>query len=165
MNVINDRRTLTGLILVIVGLAVFAREWFTVADAVVIASIGIAFLLAYVFTRRYGFLVPGMILGVGSVGVALQDSGYDESGGLVAIAFAVGFLGVYLVDLFARDGSRWWPLVPGTILTLIGGDALVRHAGANDVVARLAPLVLVIAGVVVLVAALRRAPRPGPSAS
>lgn len=165
MNVVKDRGTLTGLILVIVGLAVFAREWFVVADAIVIASIGIMFLLAYLFTRRYGFLVPGMILGVGSVGVALQDSGYDQSGGLIAIAFALGFLGVYLVDVFAHEGSRWWPLIPGTILTLIGGDALVRDSAASDVVARLSPLALVAAGVVVLVAAWRRAAQPGPRPS
>jgi len=162
MNVINDRRTLAGLILVVVGLAVFAKEWFTVPDAIVIGTIGIVCLLGYAVTRRYGLLVPGMILGVGSVGVALQDSGYDESGGLIAIAFAVGFLGIYLVDAFARDGSRRWPLIPGTILALIGADAVAREAAVTDVVARLSPLVLVLAGVIVLVAAWRRSPRHAP---
>jgi hypothetical protein len=162
MNVINDRRTLAGLILVVIGLAVLAREWFAITDAIVIASIGIVFLLAYAFTRRYGFLVPGMILSVGSVGVWLQDSGYDESGGLIAIAFGLGFLGIYVVDAFVRDGSRWWPLIPGTILALIGADSLVRDTAATDVVARLSPLVLVIAGVIILVAAWRRAPGHAP---
>lgn len=162
MNVINDRRTLAGLILVVIGLAVLANEWLTVPDAIVIASIGVVFLVAYAFTRRYGFLVPGMILGFGSVGVWLQDSGYDESGGLVALAFAVGFLGVYVVDAATRDGSRWWPLIPGTILALIGVDAVVRDAAATDVVARLSPLVLVIAGVIVLISAWRRSPGHAP---
>jgi len=158
MNVLNDRRTFAGLILIVIGLAVLAQQWLAITDAIVIASIGIVFLLAYAFTRRYGFLVPGMILSAGSVGVWLQDSGYDEAGGLIAIAFALGFLGVYLIDAFVRDGSRWWPLIPGTILALIGADALVRNTVATDVVARLSPLVLVVAGVIILVAAWRRTP-------
>lgn len=99
-----------------------------------------------------------MILGSAAVGNGLQDSGNDPSGGLVAIAIGAGFLGIYLVDAFARDGSRWWPLIPGTILTLVGANALVQGTLATDMVARLSPLVLVIAGVIILVAAWRRAP-------
>jgi hypothetical protein len=158
MNVLNDRRTVAGLILILVGLAVLATEYFALADAVVLGSIGIVFLVAYAFTRRYGFLVPGMIFASAAVGNGLQDSGNDPSGGLVGIAIGAGFLGIYLVDAFVRDGSRWWPLIPGTILTLIGANALVEGTVASDLVARLAPLVLVIAGVIVLVAAWRRAP-------
>jgi hypothetical protein len=97
------------------------------------------------------------------VGNGLQDSGNDPTGGLVAIAIGVGFLGIFLVDAFVRDGSRWWPLIPGTILTLVGANYVVEGAAASDVVARLSPLVLVIAGVIVLVAAWRRTPTPGPS--
>jgi hypothetical protein len=163
MNVINDRRTLAGLILVLVGLAVLAREWFALPDAVVLGSIGSAFLLAYAFTRRYGFLVPGMILGSAAVGNGLQDSGNDPSGGLVALAIGAGFLGIYLVDAFVRDGSRWWPLIPGTILTLVGANALAENTVSSDLVARLSPLVLVIAGVIILLAAWRRAPAARPS--
>lgn len=163
MNAINDRRTLTGLILVAIGLAVLAAEYFALTDAVVLGSIGAVFLIAYAFTRRYGFLVPGMILAVGAVGVGLQDSGNDPSGGLVGLAFGAGFLGIYIVDAFVRDGSRWWPLVPGTILTLVGANALVEGTLATDVVARLSPLVLVIAGVVILFAAWRRAPAARPT--
>jgi hypothetical protein len=163
MNVINDRRTLAGLILVVVGLAVLAREWFALTDAIVLGAIGAAFLLAYAFTRRYGFLVPGMILGSAAVGNGLQDSGNDPSGGLVALAIGAGFLGIYLVDAFVRDGSRWWPLIPGTILALIGANALVEAAVATDLVARLSPLVLVIAGAIILAAAWRRTPTVRPT--
>jgi len=163
MNAINDRRTLAGLILVLIGLAVLVTRWFAFSDSVLLGSIGIAFLLAYAFTRRYGFLVPGMILGSAAVGNGLQDSGNDPSGGLVAIAVGVGFLGIYLVDVFVRDGSRWWPLIPGTILTLVGANALVEGTVATDLVARLSPLVLVIAGVIILVAAWRRPPAARPT--
>lgn len=158
MKLINDRRTLAGLILVAIGLAVLGAEWLALTDAVVLGSIGGVFLVAYAFTRRYGFLVPGMILGAGAVGVGLQDSGNDPSGGLVGLAFGAAFLGIYLVDAFVRDGSRWWPLIPGTILTLVGANALLEGTVATDVFARLSPLVLVVAGVILLVAAWRRAP-------
>lgn len=106
-----------------------------------------------------------MILGFGSIGVGLQDAGYDPSGGLVAIAFASGSLAIYLVDVYVHDGSRWWPLIPGSILALIGTNAIVENAGGSDMVARLWPMVLVIAGVVVLLAAWRRAPTAGQSSS
>lgn len=166
MNVLNDRRTIAGLVLVLLGLAALASEWLRLTDAVVLASIAIVLLVAYALSQRYGFLVPGMILAFGSIGVGLQDAGYDPSGGLVAIAFASGFLGVYVVDVFVHDGSRWWPLIPGTILALIGTNAMVENAGGSDIVARLWPIVLVIAGLVVLFAAWRRTPTaPGPTSS
>lgn len=165
MNVINDRRTIAGLILVLIGLAILGAEWFALTDSAVLGLIGGVLLVVYALTRRYGFLVPGMIMAGAAVGNGLQDSGYDPSGGLVAIAIGAGFLGIYLVDVFVRDGSRWWPLIPGTILTLLGANYVVEDAAATDVVARLAPLVLVAAGVIVLVAAWRRAPTSGSTAS
>lgn len=165
MKVLNDRRTIAGLILVLVGLATLVTQWLALSDSAVLGSIGIVFLVLYAVRRHYAFLVPGMILTFAAVGNAVQDAGYDPSGGLVAIAIGAGFLGIYLVDAFMRDGSRWWPLIPGTILTLMGANYVVEDAAATDIVARLSPLVLVIAGVVVLVAAWRRTPTARPTGS
>ena len=56
----------------------------------------------------------------------------------------------------SRGGSAWWPLVFGVVLLLVGGAFLLRNLG----VVRLDwgilwPLILLITGAVVLVAALR----------
>lgn len=165
MNAAYDRRTVIGAILVTVGLALLATEWLALSDAFVIGSVAAVFVIAYALTRRYGFLVPAMILAGAAVGTGLQDYGYDPSGGLVAIAIGAGFLAIYLVDAFARDSSRWWPLIPATILALVGGSELAEGTGAAQTIERLWPLVLIVAGVAVLFGASRRSRSRAPRAT
>jgi hypothetical protein len=164
MKTAYDRRTIAGAILVAIGLAFLATEWFALGDAFVIGSIAAVFVVAYALTRRYGFLVPGMILAGAAVGTGLQDYGYDPSGGLVAIAIGAGFLAIYLVDAAARDASRWWPLIPGTILMLFGLSEVTEGTAAARLIEQLWPLVLILAGVGVLFGASRRSSAPGPMA-
>jgi len=42
----------------------------------------------------------------------------------VALGLGLGFLAIYGVDLIALrspERARWWPLIPGAILTVIAG--------------------------------------------
>lgn len=163
MNAAYDRRFVAGAILVTLGLAFLAAEWFALTDAVVIGAIAAVLLVAYALTRAYGYLVAGMILAGAAVGTGVQDYGYDESGGLVAVFVGAGFLGIYVLDLAARHGSRWWPLIPGTILVLFGASVATAGTAAAELIERLWPLGLVLAGLVVLLGA-RRVPASGPTA-
>lgn len=159
MKTAYDRRTVTGAILVTIGLALLATNWFALGDAFVIASIAAVFVVAYGLTRRYGFLVPGMILAGAAVGTGLQDYGYDPSGGLVAVAIGAGFLAIFLVDAVARDASRWWPLIPGTILVLFGLSEVTEGTTAQ-LIEQLWPLALILAGAGILVGTARRSSAP-----
>lgn len=160
MNTTYDRRIVFGAILVAIGLVLLATEWFAVTDdAIRIASIAVVLLVAYALTRAYGFLVPGMILLGSAIATGVQDYGYDPTAGLVAVFIGAGFLGIWVVDFFARDGSRWWPLVPGSILVLYGGAVVTEGTTAGRLFEQFWPLVLVVAGIVVLFSASRQGGR------
>lgn len=151
----SDRQSLPGIILVVVGVVLLGAQWFELTGAAVLAAIAAVFLTAYVTSRTYGFLIPGMILGGLAAGVGLQESGYDPQGGLVVIGLAGGFFGIFIVDALAGNPARWWPLIPGGILAVVGSDQLVRGTAAADAIARYWPVVLVVAGVAVLITGLR----------
>ena len=62
MNALSDRRSLPGIMLVVIGLVLLAAQLFAITGAGVLAAIAAVFLTSYVISRKYGFLVPAMIL-------------------------------------------------------------------------------------------------------
>lgn len=149
-----------GAVLVAIGLAIFVTEWLAATDAIVAGSVAAVLLVAYALTRGYGLLVPGMISLGAAIATGVQDYGYDETGGFVAVFIGAGFLGIYVVDFFARDGSRWWPLVPGSIFAVFGAATVAEGTIAPGLIERFWPLGFVVAGIVVLASAIWRARRP-----
>jgi len=120
-------------------------------------GIGLAFLVAYFATRRYGFLVPGAIVtGVGA-GLALADAiGTTDNGAIVVVAGGLGFLAIYFIDLlFARETNRWWPAIPGGLMMLAGAASATDAAWGTQVAKVAVPLVLIALGVVLLVTRVR----------
>lgn len=156
MNAVIDRRSTAGLILVVIGLMLLAAQWFNFTGAAVLGVLSAFFLVMYATSRKYGLLIPGMILGGLAVGVGLQEYGYDPSGGIVVLGLGAGFVAVYLVDVLVQSGARWWPLIPGGILSVVGATQLAEGTAAADTIARLWPLGLVAAGVLVLAASFFR---------
>jgi len=155
MNAFSDRRSLPGIMLVVIGLVLLAAQWFEITGAGVLAAIAAAFLTSYVVSRNYGFLVPAMILSGLAVGVGLQESGIDPQGGLVVIGLAGGFFAIFVIDVLAGHSDRWWPLIPAGILSAVGSDQLVRGTVVSDAIARFWPVALVVAGIAVLVTSVR----------
>ena len=99
------------------------------AILLVIASLMLLVVLAvFVVTRQYGFLVPGSILtGVG-IGIVLDSAASGEAeSGVMMLALAGGFLGIWVIgSIYRLSENHWWPLIPGGILTLIGMVQLTR---------------------------------------
>jgi hypothetical protein len=155
MNALSDRHALPGIILVSIGLVLLVAQWFELTGAGVLAAIAAVFLTTYAASRNYGFLIPGMILLGLAAGVGLQESGYDPQGELVVIGLAGGFFGIFIVDVLTGHPDRWWPLIPGGILSAVGSEQLVRGTAAADAIARFWPVVPVIAGVAILLTSLR----------
>lgn len=155
MKASSDRQALPGIILVVIGLVLLLAQWFEVTGAGVLAAIAAVFLTTYAASRTYGFLIPGMILLGLAAGVGLQESGFDPQGELVVIGLAGGFFGIFIVSVLAGHPDRWWPLIPGSILSVVGSEQLVRGTAAADAIARYWPVVLVVAGVAILMTSLR----------
>ena len=155
MNATSERPTLPGIILIVSGFVLLAAQWLDVTGAGVLAAIGAIFLTAYATSGKYGFLVPGMILGGLAAGVGLQESGYDPQGGLIVIGLAAGFFGIFIIDVFRGHPDRWWPLIPAGILSVVGSEQLVRGTVVADLIARYWPVALVLAGVAILMTSQR----------
>jgi hypothetical protein len=118
--------------------------------------LGLAFFIAYFWTREYGYLVPaGVLTGIGA-GIALVTSGAipdsDTGGALFLVPLGLGFASIWVLDrLFTRAGN-WWPLVPGAILVVIG-VAVWQGGPALDLVALAGtwwPIVLIVVGAATL---------------
>lgn len=156
VNATVDRRSTAGIILVVLGLMFLAAQWFDFTGAAVLGALSVFFVVMYATTRKYGFLIPGMILGGLAIGVGLQEYGYDPSGGIVVLGLGAGFIAIYLVNVFVQSPASWWPLVPGGILSVVGLTQLAEGTAAEETIARLWPVGLIIAGVIVLIATFMR---------
>jgi hypothetical protein len=157
----NTRTVAPGVILIALGALFFVVQLTDVGEQAVVAVIGGAFLVAYAFTRQYGFLVPGGIMTGLGLGIVLQNQGTLEEGGVVVIGLGAGFLSIYVIDLLVRGSSAlWWPIIPGGILTAIG---VLIETNQTEILAELQwawPLVLIAIGVIVLLSQLLRRNAP-----
>ena len=138
---------LPGVILIAVGLTLFSVQLLNLDGEVLVMVVGLIFAIAFVATRRYGLLIAaGIVSGLGA-GILLEDSGV--MGEPVVLGLGLGFLAIYAGDLFtsgARAPGRWWPLIPGAILTIIAGaESMFGPEGAR-VIAQGWPLILIAAG-------------------
>jgi hypothetical protein len=126
-------RVVFAIVLIVVGvIGLIAQAWKPSADVGgwVVALIGLGFLGAYVYTRQYGYLVPGGIMtGLGGGIVASQMTKWATSegeGGAVVVGLGLGFLGIWVIgSLMRTTPNHWWPLVPGGILSIVGGALLI----------------------------------------
>ncbi len=121
-------------------------------------AIGALLVAGYLYGRNYGLLIPGCILlGVGSGRVLdARFSGIDNP----YFGLGLGFLAIYFVALAYERRSHWWPLIPGTVLLLVGlslEDELVRYIFSQGW-----PLILVLVGLVILIGGLAGSRRTKP---
>ena len=156
VNAPVDRRWTAGIILVVLGLMFLAAQWFDFTGAAVLGALSVFFVVMYATTRKYGFLIPSTILGGLAIGVGLQEYGYDSSGGIVVLGLGAGFIAIFLVNVLVQSPASWWPLIPGGILSVVGGTQLAEGAAAGETIARLWPVGLIVAGGIVLAATFRR---------
>jgi hypothetical protein len=138
---------LPGVILIAVGVTLFAVQLLNLDGDVIVLVIGLVFATAFAATRRYGLLIPaGIMTGLG-IGILLEDFGI--LGEPVVLGLGLGFLAIYAVDFLtsrARAPGRWWPLVPGTILTIIAGAESTFGPEGARVIAQGWPVLLIAAG-------------------
>ncbi|MGC2239689.1 MAG: hypothetical protein WA726_02510 [Acidimicrobiia bacterium] len=145
----RDGRLVAGVILVVVGIGLFAAQFVEGLDSAIwLISLGVLFTAGYFYRHSYGLLIPGGILfgiGLGQVGDQVFD-GFDGSG---SIGLGLGFVLIYLIDRLYRGSiAPWWPLIPGGILLITG------LANAGEPFSRIMdyawPAILIIIGVAIL---------------
>ena len=141
------RSWIGGFILIAVGAILLASNIAGVGGEAVVLAVGLAFLVAYWFRREYGFLVPaGILTGLGA-GVLWQTTS-NNNGGSVVLGLGLGFLVIYAIDYLATGAHlRWWPLIPGGILSVIGVSLLASQYQLVAEIGRWWPALLVIGGI------------------
>jgi hypothetical protein len=141
------RGGLPGVILIVVGAALFAVQLLHLDADVIVLIIGLAFATAFVATRRYGLLIPaGILTGLGT-GILLEDLG--ATGEPVVLGLGLGFLAIYAVDRMTsgtREPGHWWPLIPGAILMVIAGAESTFGEGGARLIEQGWPILLIAAG-------------------
>lgn len=138
---------LPGVILIAVGLTLFAVQLLDLEGDVIVLVIGLVFAIAFGATRRYGLLIAaGIVTGLGA-GILLENAGV--MGEPVVLGLGLGFLAIYAVDILtsgARAPGRWLPLIPGAILTIIAGAESTFGPEGARVISQGWPIILIAAG-------------------
>lgn len=141
------RRVLPGIILIVLGVVFLLAQQGRVGGQAVVAAIGIALLVAFLYTRNYGFLVPGGIMTGLGLGIIYRSQ--SDQGWAVLLGLGLGFASIYVLDVLTggRRGGQWWPLIPGGILTFFG---LAQASGFLGTIGRWWPIILIVIGVYLL---------------
>jgi hypothetical protein len=145
-----------GAVLIAIGVALLLGQLYEDIEQYILLGIGIALLVLFAATRNPGTLIGGGIvtgLGLGVIAATMTEG--DIAGAAVLFGLGGGFIAVWLIGYLLRmRETAFWPLIPGTILIIVGMVVLAGSEAA-DQVATLWPIVLIGLGVIVLVAALR----------
>lgn len=115
---VHRGRLIPGLILILLGIALLLKEYFEVGPGLILIFVGLVFLVPYVFTRWYGMLVPGLLLlGLG-IGLLLERGTRTDV--TTPLGLGLGFIAIFVVDFAVRRVLRWWSLIPGGVLVIVG---------------------------------------------
>jgi hypothetical protein len=137
------RERVLGLILVGLGGVLLVVLTTEAGGEIVVAAIGLGFLLAFAVTGSYGFLVPGGILGGLGTGLIVATAGGPDDA--VVLGLGAGFVAIAVIDRLrghARAGW-WWPFIPGGVLLTGGTSALTGVEGRGRY---LLPAALIVLG-------------------
>ena len=131
--------------LIALGLALWTVQRFEGLErSAIFFLVGGAFLAVYFYRREFGLLIPGGI--ICGIGVGMLEAVP------MLVGIGCGFVGITLVATIYERRFEGWPLIPGTILILVGLRELeiLEYAFENW------PLILVVIGVLILFGAIGR---------
>lgn len=164
-----SRDWVAGGILLIVGAFLLALEFLPNLAFLMPLLVGLALLGIFLLVRSPALLsAGGVITGVG-VGILTATQGSPDFGGAgVLMSVGGGFLLVWLFGaMFGIPAVRSWPLIPGLVLIALGTITYAAGFGEEmlDISARGWPILLVVVGGYLLVAARLRLPLYGDGGS
>lgn len=165
-----DGRWIGGLILIFIGAGLLANQYIPDIGRYAPLVVGLGLLIIFLVTRNAGALIGGAI--VTGIGIGLlMDVQFPPSEGTswIPLCLGLGFLGIWVFGgLLRMPEARFWPLIPGGILTFVGIAAL---GGLPSQVGQyIWPIVLILIGLVAIASSLRRkaaqptaSPSPAPA--
>jgi len=125
----------------------------------VLAAIALPFLGVFLRDRaQWWALIPAYVLLAVGLMVVLIESGVLSE--LLIPAYVMFAVAIPFLVLFAVNPKRWWPLIPGGIMAVIGLAFLVAEAAVEYI----APVALVVVGIWILARQFIRKEPPAPDA-
>ncbi len=161
---------MAGVVIIGIGLFFLLAQYVPDIGRWIPLLVGLAFLVAFLPKREYGYLIPGCIVSGVGVGIVLEGMvGEPWSGAVVLLSIAGGFIAIWVVSVLLRAADKgwprgasedaakalWWPLIPGGILALVGLVVLAEEGFESDLLSWW-PLLIIGAGVVILLSSLLR---------
>jgi hypothetical protein len=157
-----DGRWIGGIILILIGAGLLAGQFVPDIGRYAPLVVGLGLLVIFLVTRNAGALIGGAIVtGIG-VGILLDGQLPSAGGSWIPLCLGLGFLGIWIFGgLLRMPEARFWPLIPGGILTFVG---IADLGGLSSDVGQYAwPIALILIGVVSIAGSLRRKPaQPSP---
>ena len=148
-------RTILGLTLLAIGLVVIGGLFVPDLDRYILLLVSAVCLVAFALTREYGFAIPaGITAGIGSMVLVTSSIANDPllSGSAFFLCMAGGFTAVWVLGLFALPRETHpWPLVPATVLGIMGLAVLTQNPAAFDWLKAGIALALIAGGLVMVV--------------
>lgn len=150
-----NSRMMTGLSLIVLGFVLFLKAYFDIdLGPLGWTLVGLMLVGGYFATRSYGALITGCILtgyGIGAFG----DDRWLVMREFSFIGLGIGFLLIYAIQMLVERNARRWPLIPGTILILLGFNSW-RRFWTFLFSPQGWPVILMIVGALILLGGLRK---------
>ncbi len=150
---IFPERPVLGTVLATIGIIVLAGFLLTDFDRYQLVAVSAVCLIAFGFTREYGFAVPAGIIGGLGLGVLLATvvAAPDVSAAFM-VSVAGGFAAIWLIGLFASPTERHpWPLIPTAVIGTVGASLITRNPAVLDWLQIGIAIALVMAGILAVV--------------
>src|SRR4051794_9341300 len=119
--------------LVVAGLFILGNRLFPDLLPVMPLIVGLLLLALFFLTRSAWSAVAGSVLvGVGIGVLVVKGSDPDVGTGGFFVSLAGGFFLAWILGLMFNIRSlRWWPLVPGFLLLVLGAVVTSGHMGKD----------------------------------
>ena len=153
----KNRSIVIGVFLIMLGILTCLGNFGIDGGLIVLPLVSLAFLFIYfllgAWNRRanIGFLIPGVIVGVVGLYAILEAYDFIPNGAepIFLVMLGAGFIVIMLVHTMkfksAFWGEKYWPVMPGGILILVGTIALATSV-SSTAISLITPVMLIVIG-------------------
>jgi hypothetical protein len=157
VNKLKNRSIVIGVFLIMLGILTFLGNFGIDGELIVLPLVSLAFLFIYFLLGAWnkraniGFLIPGVIVGIVGLYAILEAYEFIPKGAesIFLVMLGAGFIIIMLVHTMkfksAFWGEKYWPVMPGGILMLVGTIALTTSV-SNTAISLITPVIFIMIG-------------------
>lgn len=141
-----------GFILIVIGSAALIGQFWPELERYIPLAFGLGLLAVFAIGRSYFALTGGGVLTGLGLGILVSDMlpSDNGAGAAVTLGLGLGFISIWVISALMRlKEHHFWPLVPGTILSLVG-VGLTLDMFSQDWSRYVVPAIAVVIGAVIM---------------